>query len=216
MKLYGYYRSSTSYRVRIALALKNLTPDLIPVNLLKTEQRTPQYRALNPEMRVPTLIDGEHVLTQSLAIMEYLEEKYPSPALLPTSPEERARVRALALAVACDIAPLGNLGPTRYLQDKLGITDEQKNEWIRHWIHRGFEAVEAMLSNSSYTGSFCHGSQPGLADCCLVPQIYNARRFGCDLRAFPHITSIGDRCAAHPAFIQARPENQPDFISTVA
>ncbi len=212
MKLYGYWRSSTSYRVRIALKLKGLSADTIPVNLLKAEHRGGAYARINPEMRLPTLIDGEHTLTQSLAIIEYLDEKYPGTPLLPLVPHERARVRALALAVACDISPLNTLGALAFLTRQFGLTDEQKNEWMQHWIASGFTALEQMLAKSPYTGSFCHGATPGLADCCLVPQVYNARRYNIDLAPYPTLLSIDAACAALTAFVAAHPRNQPDAV----
>jgi len=212
MKLYSFWRSSTSYRTRIALGLKGLHADNIPVNIVTAEHRGSVYAKINPEMRMPTLIDGEHTLTQSLAIIEYLEEKYPEPPLLPLNIYERARVRALALAVACDISPLNNTSPLLYLSQKLGLTEEQKVEWMRHWISSGFEVLEQLLITSPYTGTFCHGATPGMADCCLVPQLYNARRYHIDLTDFPLITRIDAACAKLPAFIAAHPSNQPDAV----
>lgn len=211
MKLYSYFRSSASYRVRIALNLKGLQAELIPVNLLKGEQKGEEYKKLNPQQLVPALVDGEHTLTQSLAIMEYLEEKFPSPALLPQPLHERARVRALALAIACEIAPLANVGPLNFLTQDMKLSDEQKMQWYRHWLAKGFAAVEQLLA-SSYTGSYCHGSEPTIADCCLVPQLFNARRFDCDLSPYPTIVRIGDHCAQHPAFAAAHPSKQPDAV----
>jgi len=210
MKLYTYWRSSASYRVRIALALKGLKPDVIPVNLLKNAQKTAEYAKLNPEKRVPALADGDHVMTQSLAIIEYLDEMYPAIPLLPLVPHERARVRALALAVACDIAPLNNLTTLHYLTQEFGVTEEQKQGWIRHWMESGFAAFEEQLSQSPHTGRFCHGATPTMADCCLIPQVYNARRFHVNLDAYPNIVRIDAACAALPAFIAAHPANQPD------
>jgi maleylacetoacetate isomerase len=210
VKLYSYWRSSASYRVRIALALKGISAEMIPVNLLNAEQKTPSYAQINPQMRLPALVDDVHVLTQSLAIIEYLDEQYPCYPLLPVTPHERARVRALALAVACDISPLNNLGPLNYLTQDLQITDAQKQDWLRHWTHAGFAAVEQMLSGTS--GSFCHGATPTLADCCLIPQVYNARRFNISLDAYPTITRIDAACAKHPAFIAAHPAQQKDAM----
>ena len=210
MKFYGYWRSSTSYRVRIALNLKDLTPELIPVNLLKAEHKSPAYIQLNPQRRLPSLIDNGHVLMQSLAIIEYLEEKYPEPPLLPLSPHERAYVRAIALNIACDISPLGNLAPRMYLREQLGASEQQQDEWIRHWIAEGFQQLEELLASSPYTGTFCHGAAPTLADCCLVPQLYNARRYHMDLSPYPTIVRIDAACAKLPAFITAHPTNQPD------
>lgn len=209
MKLYSYFRSSASYRVRIALNLKGLKAEMVPVNLLKNEQKGDDYTSLNPQGLLPTLIDEGHALTQSLSIIEYLEEKYPSPALLPTTPHERARVRALSLAIACEIAPVNNLGVQRYLTDTLRLHEEQKLAWIQHWIAQGFTSLEKMLQSDD-TGSFCHGSQPGMADCVLVPQVFNALRFKLDLSPYPTIRRIFDACEKHPAFIAAHPSKQVD------
>ena len=211
MKLYSYWRSSASYRVRIALNLKGLTAEIVPVNLLKSEQKNWEYAQVNPQMRVPALVDHGNVMTQSLAIMEYLEEMHPSNALLPLVPHERARVRALALAVACDISPLGNLGALHYLSKNIGISDEQKQEWIRHWMEEGFAALEQMLMEGA-TGRFCHGAAPTMADCFLIPQVYNARRFNITLDSYPTIVRIDAACAQLPAFIAAHPSNQSDAI----
>ncbi len=209
MKLYGYFRSSASYRVRIALALKGLSPEVIPVNLLKGEQKSESYRALNPQGLVPLLVDGDHHFTQSLAIIEYLEETYPDTPLLPQTRPERARVRSLALAVACEMGPLCNTGPLGFLGE-LGLNEAQKTLWYHHWMAKGFTALEQLLSISNDTGSFCHGSAPTMADCCLVPQVFNAKRYQFDLTPYPAIGRIVDNCAKHPAFIAAHPLNQPD------
>lgn len=208
MQLYGYYRSSASYRVRIALNLKGLTVEHIPVDLLKEEQKTAEYSAINPQQLVPALVTGEGaLLSQSLAIMEYLEECYPNAAsLLPKDATGRARVRALAQAIACEIAPLNNLRVLGYLTGKLGLTEEQKVEWYRHWIATGFAALEDRLQETE-TESFCHGETPTMADCCLVPQVYNARRFECDLRPYPTIRRIAENCEALSAFAAAHPSN---------
>ena len=208
MELHGYFRSSASYRVRIALNLKGLTYDYQPVNLLKGEQKEPGYRSLNPQGLVPALIDSGHVFTQSLAIMEWLDEQHPQPALLPADSLARARVRALAYNVACDIQPVQNLRVLKYIQSELGASDEQKVEWIRHWIDNGFNALETQLDGQG--GTFAGGDTPGLFECCLIPQIYNAERFGMVLGNYPRIASIAEACAALPAFEKARPENQPD------
>ena len=212
MKLYGYFRSSASYRVRIALELKGLDVETIPVNLLKSQQQGAEYAKLNPQQLLPTLIDGEHVLTQSLAIMEYLEETHPEPPLLPRRANERARVRALSLAVACDIAPLNNLGPMTFLKEKLGLSDDQKTLWYNHWMAKGFTALETLLAESRFTGDYCHGDAPTMADCCLVPQVFNARRYHCDLTPYPTLTRIADNCDKHPAFIAAHPSKQTDAV----
>lgn len=210
MDLHGYFRSSASYRVRIALNLKGLAYQYHPVNLLQSEQRSDAYRALNPQGLVPALItDDGKILTQSLAIMEWLDETHPQAPLLPSDPLERARIRALAYNVACDIQPVQNLRVLKYIQSELGANDEQKVGWIRHWIHGGFEALEIQLS-AVFDGPFAAGAAPGMFECCLIPQIYNAQRFGVDIARYPTIEHIADACAAMPAFEEARPENQPD------
>ncbi len=213
MKLYGYFRSSAAYRVRIALNLKNLAYEHVGVHLVNNggEQHGAAYRALNPSALVPTLVDGDLVLSQSLAMLEYLEEAYPkTQALLPLNPALRARIRAFAASIACDIHPLNNLRVLGYLSGELGINAEQKNSWYSHWIHTGFTALEAQLAHSS--GLYCFGDQPSIADCCLIPQVYNALRFKLDLTAYPHITRIYAHCHTLDAFIQAAPENQPDAV----
>ncbi len=213
LTLYSYWRSSAAYRVRIALNLKGLEYAIEPVHLVRDggQQHAEGYRKLNPQQLVPTLLDGERVMRQSLAIMEYLDEAYPdTPRLLPHDTRERARVRALALAIACDIHPVGNLRVLQYLTGELGASDEQKQAWSRHWIEVGFEALEALLAHSPEVGSFCSGDDPSLADCCLVPQVYNARRFGVAMDAYPTIARIDAACAERDAFKRAAPEAQPD------
>ncbi|GAB2519211.1 maleylacetoacetate isomerase [Microbulbifer agarilyticus] len=212
MELHGYFRSSASYRVRIALNLKGLSYQYHAVNLLKGEQKESKHRQLNPQGLVPALVDDGHVLTQSLAILEWLDEQHPTPALLPAPPLARARVRALAYNVACDIQPIQNLRVLKYLQTELGASDEQKVQWVRHWIGLGFEAMETQLAmhKGKEHAPFAGGDTPGLFECCLIPQIYNAERFGVTVSDYPAITTIADACAALPAFQQARPENQPD------
>lgn len=210
IKLFTYYRSSASYRVRIALNLKGLTVEHIPVNLLKLEQRAQDYAVHNPQHLVPALVAEDGVsLTQSLAIMEYLDECYPGAPLLPSSPQERARVRALALAIACEIAPLNNLRVLNYLGQEMGVDDTRRQKWYQHWIASGFNAVEAML-RQPYTGKFSHGDHPTMADCCLVPQVYNAERFECDMAPYPCINRVIKACETHPAFRDAHPAQQPD------
>lgn len=209
MDLYGYFRSSASYRVRIALNLKGLEYQYHPVNLLHGEQRGNAYRKLNPQGLVPALVDDSQVLTQSLAIIEWLEETHPKIPLLPATPQERARVRALAYNVACDIQPIQNLRVLKYLQGELGVTDEQKLAWIRHWIEGGFDALEQQLQSST-AAPFAGGATPGLFECCLIPQIYNAQRFAVDVSRYPSIDRISNACAELAAFEQARPENQAD------
>lgn len=213
MQLYSYWRSSAAYRVRIALALKGLPFETLPVNLVRAggEQLKPEYLALNPEGRVPLLIHDGRPVSQSLAIVEYLEEVFPdTPALLPTEPSARARVRSLAQLVACDIHPLNNLSVLQYLKNELGASSAASSHWYRHWVARGFRALEARLAGEAETGNFCHGEAPGLADVCLVPQVYNARRFEVDLDDYPRIVAIDSACRTLDAFRAAAPEQQPD------
>ena len=211
--LYTYYRSSAAYRVRIALNLKGMPYTAVPVHLVKDDgqHRSAAYRARNPQALVPAfeLEDGT-VLTQSLAIMEYLDEVQPEPALLPADAIGRARVRALAQAIACDLHPVNNLRVLQYVSQQLGISAEQKDAWYRHWVATGLQGLEALLADHPSTGRFCHGDTPTLADCCLVPQLYNARRFQCPLDAYPTIQRIAAACETLPAFQQAAPEVQPD------
>jgi maleylpyruvate isomerase len=209
VKVYTYFRSSAAYRLRIALNLKDLSGDLVSIHLQKDggQHRKPEYRAINPQMRVPALrLDSGEVLTQSLAIIEYLDEVDPQPPLLPRDPVARAKVRALALAIACDIHPLNNLAPLRYLKNELGQEQSKIDAWYHHWILEGFEALETMVR----PGPYAFGAEVTLADVCLVPQIYNARRLKVPLERFPKLVAIDAACAKIPAFEQARPENQPD------
>jgi maleylacetoacetate isomerase len=209
VKVYTYFRSSAAYRLRIALNLKGLSGDLVSIHLQKDggQHRKPEYRAINPQMRVPALkLDSGEVLTQSLAIIEYLDEVDPQPPLLPRDPVARAKVRALALAIACDIHPLNNLAPLRYLKNELGQEQSKIDAWYHHWILEGFEALETMVR----PGPYAFGGEVTLADVCLVPQIYNARRLKVPLDRFPKLVAIDAACAKLPAFEQARPENQPD------
>lgn len=212
LRLYSYWRSSAAYRVRIGLNLKGLAYDTVPVHLVLDggQQHSEAYRDLNPQALVPTLCHGQRRLTQSLAILEYLDEVWPEPALLPATARERQRVRALALLVACDIHPLNNLRVLQYFEREWGVPQPERDGWVRHWIEDGFRAVEALLADHPSTGDFCEGETPTLADCCLVPQVYNARRFGVDLAAYPTIRRIEAACLALPAVIAARPEHQPD------
>ena len=212
LQLYTYFRSSASYRVRIALHLKGLPFESVPVHLLKDGgmQHSDTYQGISPARLVPILADDGHAVTQSLAIMEYLEETHPTPALLPADALGRARVRALAQTIACEIHPLNNLRVLQYLQHDLKVDESTKADWYRHWITLGFTALEAMLANSPDTGTFCHGNTPGLADCCLVPQVANSRRFATPLEAFPTIRRIEEACLALPAFQRAAPALQPD------
>ena len=209
MKLYTYFRSSAAYRVRIALNLKGLSSELIPIHLLKQGglNKKPEYRAVNPQMRVPALqLDSGDVLIQSLAIIEYLDEVHPKPPLLPRDPLERAKVRALAQLIACDIHPLNNTSPLRYLKHELGQDQAKIDAWYHHWILEGFEPLEAMLHPVPYA----FGSEVTLADICLVPQVANARRLKVPLDRFPKIVAVDAACAKLAAFERARPENQPD------
>ena len=210
LTLYSYWRSSAAYRCRIALNLKELGHDIVPVHLMKNEQHAEDFRAINPQELIPVLRDGQRVVRQSMAIMEYLDETFPQRPLLPATSRDRARVRSIAQAIACDIHPLNNLRVQQYLERELGASEEQRNAWTRHWIALGFDAVEAMLADNPATGEFCEGEDPGFADCCLVPQLYNARRFGVDVSKYPNILRIDAACAALPAFEAARPDNQPD------
>jgi maleylacetoacetate isomerase len=209
VKLYSYFRSSAAYRVRIALNLKGLSYDTIPIHLQKEGgmNRKPEYRAVNPLMRVPALkLDSGDVLTQSLAIIEYLDETHPDPPLIPRDPIKRAHVRALAQLIACDIHPLNNVGPLRYLKNKLGQEQARIDTWYHHWILEGFAALEAMMAPAPYAA----GAEVTLADICVVPQVANARRLKVPLEAFPKIVAVDAACAKLPAFDKARPENQPD------
>ena len=211
--LFDYWRSSACYRVRIALNLKGLAYEQRPVHLVRAggEQHAPAYRAINPQEVVPTLADGQRVIHQSLAIIEYLEESRPNfPALLPAGARDRAHVRALALLVACDIHPLNNLRVMQHLEREFGVDAESRAAWMRHWMASGFAAFEAMLAADASTGLCCHGDEPTLADACLIPQVYNARRFDLDLDPYPLIRRIDAHCLGLPAFERARPENQPD------
>jgi len=211
MQLYDYFRSSAAYRVRIALNLKGLAPERSFVHLRKGNQRAEEYLALNPQGLVPALaLDDGGVLRQSLAIIEYLEETHPQPPLLPRAGVERARVRAIALAIACDIHPLNNLRVLEYLLHTLGVSPQQKDGWYKYWIDVGFEALETQLARERETGRFCHGDAPTLADVCLVPQLANARRMSVDLSPYPTLTRIEAECLALAAFAAAAPERQPD------
>ncbi len=208
MQLYNYFRSSASYRVRIALALKGLDYDYEAVHLAKGQQMQESYAAVSASRLVPLLKDGEQTLTQSLAIIEYLDELHPQPPLLPATPIERARVRALALDIACEIHPLNNLRVLRYLVRDMKVAEDDKNRWYRHWVETGLEAVERQLA--ALPGTYCHGERPTLADCTLVPQIFNARRFDCRLDHVPNVVRVFDNCMKLPAFERSSPENCPD------
>jgi maleylpyruvate isomerase len=210
VKLYSYFRSSAAYRVRIALNLKGLAYEYVPVHLRKGEQRDDPYRAVNPQGLVPTLVDDRGTFTQSLAIIEYLEERHPEPPLLPETPEARARVRAIALSIACEIHPLDNLRVLQYLTRTLGVAEDAKDAWYRHWIDLGLAILEKQLATDPATGEFCHGATPTLADICLVPQLANARRSGIPLDPYPTLTRIESVCTMLPAFAAAAPAQQPD------
>ncbi|MAM72862.1 maleylacetoacetate isomerase [uncultured Tistrella sp.] len=211
MKVYGYFRSSASYRLRIALNLKGLAPEQAFVHLRRDEQRAPDYLALNPEGLVPALVtDDGQVLTQSLAIIEWLDERFPLPRLLPEDADGRARVRAIALAIACDIHPIDNLRVLAYLRDRLGLDQAARDAWYAHWVAEGLTALEARLARDPATGRFCHGDTPTLADICLVPQLANAARMGCPLDAYPTLIRIADAAGTLPAFADAAPGRQPD------
>ena len=211
MKLYDYFRSSAAYRVRIALNLKGVAPERASVHLRRGAQRADEYLAMNPQGLVPALVtDGGDVLTQSLAIIEWLEETHPQPPLLPSDAAGRARVRSLARAIACDNHPLNNLRVLNYLTGTLGATDAQRDGWIRYWCDVGLEALETRLARESATGAFCHGGAPTIADICLVPQLANARRVDLDLAPYPTLLRIESACAALPAFAAAAPAKQPD------
>ena len=212
IKLYNYFRSSASFRVRIALNFKGLPYDYAPVHLLKDggEQLAASFRTLNPDSLVPVLDDDGAVLTQSLAIIEYLEETRPTPPLLPRDAHERAYVRSIALAIACDIHPLNNLRVLRYLVRTLAVSEEQKNAWYRHWIEHGLASLEARLIAEARSGRYTLGDMVTLADVVIVPQIFNAQRMDCNLNSIPTIMRIFDNCMQLPAFIEAHPSSQPD------
>jgi maleylacetoacetate isomerase/maleylpyruvate isomerase len=209
IELFNYFRSSASYRVRIALALKGLEWRYVPVHLQKGEQLAPDYAALVPAKLVPLLREGALKLTQSLAIIEYLDEAYPEPPLLPATPAERARVRAIALDIACEIHPLNNLRVLRYLVRELGVSEEAKDGWYRHWVESGLEALERVLAVGP-AGRYCHGDTPTLADCALVPQIFNAQRYACRLDHVPTVMRVFDACMQHDAFASTQPSACPD------
>ncbi len=214
LELFSYWRSSAAYRVRIGLNLKDLPYAITPVHLVRDggQQHSEGYAALNPQELVPTLRHGEQVLHQSMAILEYLDEVFGGASLLPDDVPGRARVRALAQLVACDIHPLNNLRVMQFFSDTWNVPQVEREDWTRHWIQLGFEAMERMLVESVETGRFCHGDSPTLADCCLVPQLYNARRSNVDLEPYPTLVRIEAACLALPAFEAARPENQPDAV----
>jgi maleylacetoacetate isomerase len=214
VKLYTYWRSSAAYRVRIALNLKNIGYESIPVSLKPgdDEQRKDEYRAINPQMLVPFFDDGKVAIGQSMAILEYLEEAYPQMPLLPDAEPSRSKVRAFCNAIACDIHPLNNLRVLEYLSDKLDVSDKQKSEWYAHWIVEGFRACEQMSVRYAHDGPYAFGKDITLADALLVPQMYNARRFKVPLDEYPRLVAVADACNEMQAFQDAAPENQPDFL----
>jgi len=211
LDLYSYFRSSAAYRVRIALNLKALPVNIIPIHLIKDggQQLSPEYRSLNPDGLIPALVDNGAVVHQSLAIIEYLEEIHPTPALLPAKPLDRAYVRALALQIACDVHPLNNMRVLKYLK-RLNIDDEARDTWYRHWIEIGFAAMEIRLAQDARTGDFAFGDTPTIADICIVPQVFNAKRFSVDMEPFPIISRISDNALQLAAFTNAAPAAQPD------
>ena len=210
MQLYSYFRSSASYRVRIALALKGLDYEYLPVQIVKNEQFAAPFDSIAPGHLVPVLKDGDDVLNQSLAIIEYLDETHPTPSLLPGDARARSQIRALALDIACEIHPLNNLRVLRYLVNDLKISEDDKNRWYRHWVETGLETVERQLAGSAATGRFCHGDTPGLADCVLVPQIHNAQRMNCRLDHVPTVMRVYESCMAEAAFASTQASACPD------
>lgn len=210
MRIHGYFRSSAAYRCRIALNLKSLQPDFVSVHLRRGDQRSPDFLAMNPLGLVPALEAGGRVLTQSLAIIEWLDETHPEPPLLPRDPHDRAHVRALALSIACDIHPLQNLRVLKHLKSELGQDQAGLDRWCRHWIEPGLAAFEATVAGSGTSGKFCFGDTPGLADICLVPQMFSATRFGADVSKLTNLRRIVTACETHPAFAAAHPARQPD------
>jgi maleylacetoacetate isomerase len=209
VKLYTYFRSSAAFRVRIALNLKGLAYEPVFVHLAKGEHRKPAYADVYPQGLLPTLVEDGQALSQSLAIIEYLEETHPRPALLPSDPRGRARARSLSLLIACEIHPLNNLRTLQHLKRALGQSEDQVNAWYRHWIADGFNKLEADLGRGG-TGRFCYGDSPTMADCCLVPQVFNAKRYHSDLAPYPTVMRIFDACMRLEAFDRAQPSKQPD------
>lgn len=218
LRLYSYWRSSAAYRVRIGLNLKRLRYETVPVHLVRDggEQHSPAFRETNPQRLVPVLQHGARTIRQSMAILEYLDETWPDSPLLPVVSRDRARARSLAQAIACDMHPLNNLRVLQFFEHTWGVPQAERDVWVRHWIDEGFTAIEAMLDGHVATGAFCEGDTPTIADCCLVPQVYNARRFGVDVSRYPTIARIEANCLALPEFDAARPERQPDCPQAAA
>jgi maleylacetoacetate isomerase len=212
MKLYSFFNSSTSFRVRIALSLKGLPYDYAGVNLRSGEQGKDAYRALSPAGIVPVLVDGDVTLTQSLAIIDYLDQRHPTPRLVPDDALARARVLEIAQTIACEIHPINNIRVLKYLTGKLDVSEADKAAWYRHWVDEGLGAVESLLAQLP-VAAYCVGDAPTLADCCLVPQVANALRMGCDLSRFARVRAVVEQCMTQPAFIQAAPQNQPDYVA---
>jgi maleylacetoacetate isomerase len=210
MQLYDYFRSSASYRVRIALALKGLDCELLPVHLLRNEQLKDSFKSMSAAGLVPVLKDGDALLTQSLAIIEYLDEVHPEPSLLPGNALARARIRALALNVACEIHPINNLRVLRYLVGEMKLSEDDKNRWYRHWVETGLGAIEQQLAGDPRTGRFCHGDTPTLADCALVPQVHNAQRMACRIDHVPTVMRVFAECMALDAFAKTQPSAYPE------
>lgn len=212
LKLYSYWRSSAAYRVRIALNLKRLPYETVPVSLVDGGgmQHSPAFAEINPQELIPVLMDGQRTIRQSMAIIEYIDETWETPPLLPPTPRERARVRALAQLIACDVHPLANLRIQQYLEREWNVPAPEREVWIRHWMRLGLQAFEKMLVETPSTGTFCEGDTPGLADCMLIPQVYNAQRFSVELAPYPTIRRITAECLAMDEFDAARPEKQPD------
>ena len=213
MDLYSFFNSSTSYRVRIALALKGLNANYHGVNIRAGAQREAGYVAMNPNAGVPTLVEGDFHLGQSLAIIDWLDAKHPEPRLIPQEPRQRARALEISYQIACDIHPVNNLRVLKHLQGALGLTPEQKDAWYRHWVAEGMTALERLLARAAgeFGGPWCVGGAPTVADCCLVPQVANALRNQCDLSRFSRVRAVYEHARAHPAFIQAEPQRQPDY-----
>ncbi len=212
MKLYGFFRSSAAYRARIALNLKQIPYKSISLNLRKNEQQSADFLQLNPQGLVPVLEHNGTVLSQSLVIMEYLDQQFPNPALIPTEDSDRLYVNSIALTIACDIHPLNNLRILNYLEYNLAIDEPKRNAWYQHWVAEGLRALEEKLAFEQKHGEYCLANSPTLADVCLVPQMANARRFKCDLSNYPILTAIDAKCRELKSFVDAAPENQPDAL----